>query len=82
MLLRMGLCWVPPVLGLHFPALWNLQAVSSDFLGAHGVRKFKKIKYWDSDGQTLSHAHYEAPENTQAKILCAPKAVPEARARR
>lgn len=28
------------------------------------------------------HAHYEAPENTQAEILCAPKAVPEARARR
>lgn len=42
-----------PRVGLHFPALWNLKAASSDFLGTHGVREFKKIKYWDSDGQTL-----------------------------
>lgn len=39
-LLRMDLCWVPPGLDLHFPALWNLKAASSDFLGAHGVREF------------------------------------------
>lgn len=33
-----------PRVGLHFPALWNLKAASSDFLGTHGVREFKKIK--------------------------------------